>query len=320
MMFFFFLMIRRPPRSTLFPYTTLFRSPGRDPVDRSAHEWVFPGARDLHTACDARAERVAARRAAGATRRARGRDAGIGPARGPPSVPHGVPRAPRRRRCPLDRPRHGRRVGRERSARATRGDGRANRPRILGGAGGLHAPREARRARGDRAVRYVEHGDRPRSHDRAGRPRCGPCCRSRCRRVRNGRPTFRWSEGDLRMTLPVAVLVSGRGSNLQAILDACASGELDAHVAIVISNHAGVPALQRAALAGVPSAVFTLRTYTDRVAAHAAMADAIAGVRAELVVLAGFGHILAPIFFVLLAGVPVINLHPALLPLFVGPV
>ncbi len=113
------------------------------------------------------------------------------------------------------------------------------------------------------------------------------------------------------MTLPVAVLVSGRGSNLQAILDACASGDLDARVAIVVSNHAGVPALQRAALAGVPSAVFTLRTYSDRGAAHSAMAAAIAGVGAELVVLAGFDHILAPIFFVRLSGVPVINLHPA---------
>ncbi len=120
------------------------------------------------------------------------------------------------------------------------------------------------------------------------------------------------------MTLPVAVLVSGRGSNLQAILDACASGVLDARVAIVVSNHAGVPALQRAALAGVPSAVFTLRTYADRAAAHSAMAVAIAGLGAELVVLAGFDHILAPIFFVRLAGVPVINLHPALLPLFGG--
>ena len=77
------------------------------------------------------------------------------------------------------------------------------------------------------------------------------------------------------MTLPVAVLVSGRGSNLQAILNACASGDLDARVAIV-------------------------------------------GVGAALVVLAGFDHILAPIFFVRLAGVPVINLHPALLPLFGG--
>ncbi len=120
------------------------------------------------------------------------------------------------------------------------------------------------------------------------------------------------------MKLPIAVLVSGRGSNLQAILDACASEAIDARVAIVVSNHAGVPALERAALAGVPSAVFTLRTYPDRSAAHAAMADAIAGVGAKLVVLAGFDHILAPVFFVRLAGVPVINLHPALLPLFGG--
>jgi formyltetrahydrofolate-dependent phosphoribosylglycinamide formyltransferase len=120
------------------------------------------------------------------------------------------------------------------------------------------------------------------------------------------------------MTLPIAVLVSGRGSNLQAILDACASGELDARVAVVVSNRAGVPALQRAALAGVPSAVFTVRAYSDREAAHAAMAATIAGMGAELVVLAGFDHILAPTFFVRLRGVPVINLHPALLPLFGG--
>ena len=96
----------------------------------------------------------------------------------------------------------------------------------------------------------------------------------------------------------LGVLASGSGSNLQAILDACASGALDARVAIVVSNHAGVPALQRAALAGVPSAVFTVRAYSDRAAAHQAMAAAIAGVGAELVVLAGFDHILAPIFFV----------------------
>jgi formyltetrahydrofolate-dependent phosphoribosylglycinamide formyltransferase len=120
------------------------------------------------------------------------------------------------------------------------------------------------------------------------------------------------------MTLPIAVLVSGRGSNLQAILDACASGELDARVAVVVSNRAGIPALQRAALAGVPSAVFTVRAYSDREAAHAAMAATIAGMGAELVVLAGFDHILAPTFFVRLRGVPVINLHPALLPLFGG--
>ena len=120
------------------------------------------------------------------------------------------------------------------------------------------------------------------------------------------------------MTLPIAVLVSGRGSNLQAILDATAAGEVDANVAIVISNHAGVPALHRAAIAGVPSRVVTLRAYEDRSSAHAAMAEAIAALGVKLVVLAGFDHILAPVFFVRLPGVPVINLHPALLPLFGG--
>src|SRR4051812_9777587 len=107
----------------------------------------------------------------------------------------------------------------------------------------------------------MEHGDRPRRRDRGGHARGGSRSRARRRCAWKGRPTFSRSEGDIRMTLPVAVLVSGRGSNLQAILDSCASGELDARVAIVVSNHAGVPALQRAALAGVPSAVFTLRTY-----------------------------------------------------------
>jgi len=120
------------------------------------------------------------------------------------------------------------------------------------------------------------------------------------------------------MTFPVAVLVSGRGSNLQAILDACASGALDARVAIVISNRAGVPALDRAREAGVPTAVFALGDHPDRAAAHAAMAEAIAKAGARLVVLAGFDHILAPAFFVELPGVQVINLHPALLPLFGG--
>jgi len=120
------------------------------------------------------------------------------------------------------------------------------------------------------------------------------------------------------MTLPVAVLVSGRGSNLEAILEACASGALDARVVLVASNRPAVPALERAARAGVPSVTFQLRDYPDRTSAHAAMAGAIAEAGARLVVLAGFDHILAPLFFVKLPGVPVINLHPALLPLFGG--
>lgn len=120
------------------------------------------------------------------------------------------------------------------------------------------------------------------------------------------------------MTFPIGVLVSGRGSNLQAILDACGSGALDAHVVFVASNRENVPALLRAERSGVPNAAFTVAAYGSRGAAQAAIADALAKAGARLVVLAGFDHILDPVFFVKLPGVPVINIHPALLPFFGG--
>jgi phosphoribosylglycinamide formyltransferase-1 len=120
------------------------------------------------------------------------------------------------------------------------------------------------------------------------------------------------------MTLPIAVLVSGRGSNLQAILDACASGSLDARVVLVGSNRPDVPALERATRAGVATAVLASRGRAGRSSAQTLLAAAIRRAGAELVVLAGFDHILEPEFFVTLSGVPVINLHPALLPLFGG--
>ena len=120
------------------------------------------------------------------------------------------------------------------------------------------------------------------------------------------------------MSLAVAVLVSGKGTNLQAILDACAGGVIDARVVFVASNRDGAPALIRAERAGVRNAAFTMAKYGTRAAAHGAIADTIASAGAELVVCAGFDHILAPIFFVKLAGVPVINIHPALLPFFGG--
>ena len=120
------------------------------------------------------------------------------------------------------------------------------------------------------------------------------------------------------MSFPIAVLVSGRGTNLQAILDACVSGAIDARVVYVGSNRENVPALVRAERAGVPNGAYVVAAHGTRTAAHAALADAIAAAGARLVVCAGFDHILDPVFFVKLPGVPVINIHPALLPFFGG--
>lgn len=120
------------------------------------------------------------------------------------------------------------------------------------------------------------------------------------------------------MTLDIGVLVSGRGTNLQALIDACASGALDARIVLVASNRTGVPALIRASRAGIAHATYNAETHGTRSAAHAAMADALVGAGVGLVVLAGFDHILAPIFFERLAAVPIINIHPALLPAFGG--
>lgn len=120
------------------------------------------------------------------------------------------------------------------------------------------------------------------------------------------------------MTLPICVLVSGRGTNLQAILDAIAKGELEARIALVISNRPDVPALERAQRAGAPTLVMEERSYAERATAHAAMADALRNAGARLIVLAGFDRVLADAFFERLAGIPVINVHPALLPRFGG--
>ena len=109
----------------------------------------------------------------------------------------------------------------------------------------------------------------------------------------------------------IGVLVSGEGTNLQALLD----GELP--VVAVASNKAGVRALVRAEDAGVPAAVFALADYADREARDAAMAGWLEDRGVRLVVCAGYMHLLTPSF---LARFPdgVVNVHPAPLPEFPG--
>jgi phosphoribosylglycinamide formyltransferase-1 len=117
--------------------------------------------------------------------------------------------------------------------------------------------------------------------------------------------------------LELGILVSGTGTNLQAILDAVAAGRLDARVRVVISNKRGVQALERATAAGVPARVLRHADFPSREAFDAALVESLREVGVEWVVLAGFMRLLTPKF---LSVFPwrVVNIHPALLPSFPG--
>src|SRR5450631_2652532 len=115
----------------------------------------------------------------------------------------------------------------------------------------------------------------------------------------------------------LAVLVSGSGSNLQALLDACAAPGFPARVGVVLSNVPGVLALERARAAGVPTLVLPHQAYAGRAAYDAALVAALAAYRPDIVCLAGFMRLVGGDF---LRAFPsgVLNIHPALLPSFPG--
>ena len=96
--------------------------------------------------------------------------------------------------------------------------------------------------------------------------------------------------------MKIAVLISGAGSNLQALIDACAEQRLDGRIALVISNKPGVGGLERAAAAGIESAVVDHRGYTSREAFDRALVEALSRHQPGLVILAGFMRILTPEF------------------------
>ncbi len=129
------------------------------------------------------------------------------------------------------------------------------------------------------------------------------------------------SRSHYRVQLPVparvVVLVSGTGTLLQALLDAAADPAYPAAVVAVGADRSGIAGLDRAARAGVPTFVESLRAWPDRAAWNTALTDAVLAHRPDLVISAGFMKILGPGF---LAGIgcPVLNTHPALLPAFPG--
>ncbi|MBI2323922.1 MAG: phosphoribosylglycinamide formyltransferase [Chloroflexi bacterium] len=116
---------------------------------------------------------------------------------------------------------------------------------------------------------------------------------------------------------PIAVAVSGRGSNLQALIDAIAVGRLDAEIVLVASSRPDAPAIERAKQAKIPTGVFTV-TKETRAASQSAMGHAIRNAGARLLVLAGYDRYLADAFWDALGEIPVINIHPSLLPAFAG--
>jgi phosphoribosylglycinamide formyltransferase 1 len=115
----------------------------------------------------------------------------------------------------------------------------------------------------------------------------------------------------------LGVLISGRGSNLQAIIDAVESGRLDATIAVVISNRKDAAGLARAKAAGVEAICLNSRDYSDRDAYDSAIVDVLRERHVGLVCLAGFMRLVGPR---LLDAYPqaILNIHPSLLPSFRG--
>lgn len=115
----------------------------------------------------------------------------------------------------------------------------------------------------------------------------------------------------------LAVLASGEGSNLQAILDACARGELAAEVVGVFSDRTTAGAVARAQRAGVPAMILRPRDYPDRACFDAALFAAVAAARPDWIVCAGYMRLIGAAQVRTNAG-RMINLHPSLLPAFKG--
>ena len=112
-------------------------------------------------------------------------------------------------------------------------------------------------------------------------------------------------------------LISGAGTNLQAIIDRIAAGRLDCTLHLVISNRPGAPGLARAEAARVPTRVIDHRGFAAREDFDRAVVQALRDAGVELVVLAGFDRLITPVFIEAFPN-RIMNVHPALLPAFKG--
>ncbi|MBI5885818.1 MAG: phosphoribosylglycinamide formyltransferase [Deltaproteobacteria bacterium] len=117
--------------------------------------------------------------------------------------------------------------------------------------------------------------------------------------------------------LPIGVLISGSGSNLQSIIDACEAGRLDAEVKVVVSNNPTAYGLERCYKHSIPTVVITKDEFPDKAAFDDEIIKTLNANGVNLVALAGFMRILTP---ALVAAFPmrIMNIHPSLLPAFPG--
>ncbi len=117
--------------------------------------------------------------------------------------------------------------------------------------------------------------------------------------------------------VPIGVLISGSGTNLQAIIDAIEAGKLDAKIEVVLSNKGDAHGLVRARKHGIAVEVLDHKAFSSREAYDQAVVDRLRSRGVELVVLAGFMRLLSPVFIKAYSN-RIMNIHPALLPSFPG--
>jgi phosphoribosylglycinamide formyltransferase-1 len=117
--------------------------------------------------------------------------------------------------------------------------------------------------------------------------------------------------------LPIVILISGRGSNMQAIAERAAQGTLPVDIRAVISDKADAAGLATAASMQIPTRTLSPREFADRASYDVELAKLVAGFEPKLVVLAGFMRILSPSFIATFAD-RILNIHPSLLPLYRG--
>jgi len=115
----------------------------------------------------------------------------------------------------------------------------------------------------------------------------------------------------------LGILISGRGSNMQAFIQACAKQQLNADIAVVISNNPDAAGLELAQAAGIATRAVDHRLFASREAFDAALVECLEEHRVDLVILAGFMRILTPTFISPYAG-RLLNIHPSLLPKYPG--